>query len=383
MLHCSVVGTCLATGELREIVHRIARKERLKAAASDHELHSLGVRLAERRDGPGRLLHKALDRRHAAAIRSFRSATDEESVEARWQDALGAGAIPGAYWAALTHPCASERVVRRVFGEVHMLSHLVRASNRADIRRLRALEEENAGLHAALTRQRRGWREALSERDARLTNLERGLEMALRGAPEPPRAVCPEARAGPSVDERVSVLEARLAKTERGRVAAEDRYREALAQLALERESRAADQAEIATLRAELDGLQQQLDVLLTDAARPDASPAAQLGGARVLVVGARPAQIMHWRTLVERRGGELLHHDGGIDDNIVALGGLVSRADLILFPVDCVSHEAMWSARRLAGQQGKPYLPMRTASLAAFTHALQQIAERAPAGAR
>jgi hypothetical protein len=66
-----------------------------------------------------------------------------------------------------------------------------------------------------------------------------------------------------------------------------------------------------------------------------------------------------------------------------VALGGLVSRADLILFPVDCVSHEAMWSARRLAGQQGKPYLPMRTASLAAFTHALRQIAERAAAGAR
>jgi Uncharacterized protein conserved in bacteria (DUF2325) len=56
-----------------------------------------------------------------------------------------------------------------------------------------------------------------------------------------------------------------------------------------------------------------------------------------------------------------------------------VSRADLVLFPVDCGSHEAMWSAKRLAGQQGKSYLPMRTASLAAFTHALQQIAERAP----
>jgi hypothetical protein len=52
-----------------------------------------------------------------------------------------------------------------------------------------------------------------------------------------------------------------------------------------------------------------------------------------------------------------------------------VSRADLILFPADCVSHGAMWSAKRLAVQLGKPYRPMRTASLAAFTHALREMA--------
>ena len=80
------------------------------------------------------------------------------------------------------------------------------------------------------------------------------------------------------------------------------------------------------------------------------------LGGARVLVVGARPAQIAHWRALVERCAGELLHHDGGVEDNIAGLGGLVSRADIVLFPTDCVSHEAMWSAKRLATQLGKPY---------------------------
>jgi Uncharacterized protein conserved in bacteria (DUF2325) len=93
-------------------------------------------------------------------------------------------------------------------------------------------------------------------------------------------------------------------------------------------------------------------------------------------VVGARPAQIAHWRALVERCAGELLHHDGGVDDNIGGLGGLVRRADLILFPADCVSHEAMWTAKRLATQLGKPFQPMRTASLAAFTRALHATAK-------
>ena len=51
-LHCSIIGTCLSQGELREILRRIARSEGLVVATpSDHELHSLGVRLAERRDG--------------------------------------------------------------------------------------------------------------------------------------------------------------------------------------------------------------------------------------------------------------------------------------------------------------------------------------------
>ena len=187
-LHCSIIGTCLAQGELREILRRIARSEGLDVAGlSDHDLHSLGVRLAERRDGPGKLLHKALDRRHAAAIKAFAAAKDESALEAQWQAALASGAIPGGYWALLTHPCCSKRLVIRAFGEVHMLSHLVGSSNRADIARLRALEEDNAQLQAELSSQRRGWRHALAERDARVRRLEEQLHAlpAAPAAPEP------------------------------------------------------------------------------------------------------------------------------------------------------------------------------------------------------
>ncbi len=377
-LHCSIIGTCLTTGELREILSRIARKEGLAVKpVSDHDLHGLGVRLAQRRDRAGRLLHKALDRRHGGAIRSFATAADEAGVEALWRQALDAGAIPGAYWSALTHPCTSDRLVCRVFGEVHMLSHLVGASNRADIRRLRALEARNAELEAELAAERRGRREALSERDACLHALERQLRMPPAATADPPPAAAPEATEDSGADHRLAALEARLAKADQRRAAIEERCVAAEAQLVLERERAAADAIELESARAEVDALQRQLRGLLADAPGPSRPAAPSLGGARVLVVGARPAQIGHWRALVERQGGELLHHDGGVDDNILALGGLVSRADLILFPVDCVSHEAMWSAKRLAMQQAKPWLPMRTASLAAFTHALQQMADR------
>ena len=379
-LHCSIIGTCLIQGELREILRRIGRREGFSVVgSSDHELHSLGVRLAERRDGPGKLLHKALDRRHAAAIKAFAAVKDESSLEAQWQAALASGTVPGGYWALLTHPCCSKHLVIRAFGEVHMLSHLVGASNRADIRRLRDLEEDNAQLQADLSRQRRRSRHALAERDARLRRLEEQLHALAKAhaAPEPAPASMPSETA---VRDQLAALEARLARESERRAVAEERCREGEARRAAEAEQREAVEAENASLRAEAEALQEQLRGLLGEPHRDDnATPTLDLGGARVLVVGARPAQIAHWRALVERCAGELLHHDGGVDDNITGLPGLVSRADLILFPADCVSHEAMWAVKRLASQLSKPYHPMRTSSLAAFTHALREMAAVRP----
>jgi hypothetical protein len=374
-LHCSIIGTCLTQGELRELLRRIARSEGLNVVGlSEHELHSQGVRLAARRDGPGKLLHKALDRRHAAAIKACATARDESWLEAQWQAALAAGAIPGGYWALLTHPCCSRRLVVRAFGEVHMLSHLVGASNRADIARLRTLEEDNAQLQAELSTQRRGWRHAVAERDARARGLEEQLHAlaAAHTAPEPARAPMPLET---GIRDRLAALEARLARESERRAVAEERCREAEAKHAADGEQRQATLAENASLRAEAGALQEQLRRLLGEPhPADDATLSLDLGGARVLVVGARPAQIAHWRALVERCAGELLHHDGGVDDNIAGLPGLVSRADFILFPADCVSHEAMWAAKRLAARLGKPFRPMRTASLAAFTRALHEV---------
>ena len=121
-----------------------------------------------------------------------------------------------------------------------------------------------------------------------------------------------------AVRDKLAALEARLARESERRAVAEERCREAEARRAAEAEQREAIEAENASLRAEAEALQEQLRSLLGEPHRADdAAPTLDLGGARVLVVGARPAQIAHWRALVERCAGELLHHDGGVDDNI------------------------------------------------------------------
>jgi hypothetical protein len=49
-----------------------------------------------------------------------------------------------------------------------------------------------------------------------------------------------------------------------------------------------------------------------------------------------------------------------------------VQRGDAVLFPVDCVSHQATWLVKRLCRQPGKTFVPLRSAGLGSFLAALR-----------
>ena len=76
-LHCSIIGTCLSNAELRRVLVRL--KVTGAETADEHDLHVMGVMLAGRREAGARLLQKALDKRHALAIKQYAKAKDEEA----------------------------------------------------------------------------------------------------------------------------------------------------------------------------------------------------------------------------------------------------------------------------------------------------------------
>jgi hypothetical protein len=184
-VHCSIIGTCLSSAELRRLMMKLGVHG--AETADDHDLHKQCVRLAGRPQGGGKLIQKALDRRHEAAIKQFARAKDETALRGLWDDAVKRGDIPGAHWAVLSHPAATDALMRRVFGDVHMLSHMVGAANRADIRRLRQLEEENAALSAKLDAQQRQLRDGFTARDEKIRLLnEASAAPWRRRPPQPP-----------------------------------------------------------------------------------------------------------------------------------------------------------------------------------------------------
>lgn len=368
-LHCSIIGTCLSTAELRRVLGKAGLAV---ATASDHQLHAEAVRLAERHGGPAKLLNKLLDERHRLAIRQFEPAADEAALRALWHAARERGDIPGAYWAALTHPAATEALIAEVFGDVHMLSHLVGAANRADIRRLAALEAEKAALEAKVAKQQQQLRDALSARDAKIREL--NAQLARKPTIEADETGVPPGAAS----ERASLvalladLERRLDKEAHRRRLLEDRLQASRDEAAREHAARAAAEERESQLCDELAALEGSVASAL--GAGTAAPVAPRLDGRTLLYVGGRLAQVAQIRAGAARLGAELLHHDGGMEDGMSLLPALIGRADAMLFPVDCVSHAAVATVKQLCRQGGKPYLPLRASGLGAFLAAVQRI---------
>ncbi len=368
-LHCSVVGTCLTTSELR---HILAKAGFVTEGATDHDLHGKGVTVASQHDIAGKLLNKALDKRHRQAITQFAKAKSEADVSALWHEAVKRGDIPGAYWAALTHPETTDELVRMMFGEVHMLSHLVGAANRADIRRLAELEAELGTLQDKLHRQQVQLREGIMARDAKIGDL--NLLLARRisddAKTEQPNACAVESAA---LTKLVADLERRLNAECRRRNAVEARLERLTEDARRDREARAAADAREMALREELDALEASVT---TPASASDAIDGRSgLDGVAFLYVGGRPHQHAHLRQLSHRVGADILFHDGGIDERHGLLAGLVNRADIVMFPVDCVSHEAVAAIKRLCRHAAKPFMPLRTSGISSFLTALDRVA--------
>ncbi len=110
--------------------------------------------------------------------------------------------------------------------------------------------------------------------------------------------------------------------------------------------------------------------------------------GRTIVYIGGHPRQVSTMRRMGERGNGEFVHHDGGLEDRKGLLASAISKADWVLFPVDCVSHDAVLNLKRLCQQTGKPYRALRTAGIASFIAALlsgieQNTAPAAPVLAR
>ncbi|MFM0100036.1 DUF2325 domain-containing protein [Paraburkholderia nemoris] len=374
-LHCSIIGTCLSTHELRKLVPKFTGLDRRDA--SDLEIHHSAVELAIDGGAGAKALHKLLDEHYAVAIRRFDKAADDVELLKLWDEALKSGEIPPAYWALMTHPCATLHVRQKAFGELHMLSHLVGAANRADIRRLVALEAENAELKEKVERQQSRLQELSTQRDAAIAALNEQIAqltaLATRQTPTDPS----------DLEAEISGLRDKLADSDQ-RVALHTSRREAAEQRVLQeqgaalalRKSRDEALAQLLLVQNECDALERATvnSAGGSHGAQTRQASLDSVRGKRIVYVGGRPSSNAALKRLVEAAGGDFVVHDGGVEDRKGLLAAALPGADIVVFPVDCVDHDSMNTLKRVCERHQIDYHPLRTASVASFVELVDRL---------
>ena len=102
--------------------------------------------------------------------------------------------------------------------------------------------------------------------------------------------------------------------------------------------------------------------------------PGQDLCGKRILYVGGMHKLVQHYRRMIEQAGGSFMHHDGGKEIAKARLANMIGKADAVLCPVDCVSHDACLSVKKHCKQSNKPYFMMRGSGLSSLAGTLEKI---------
>jgi hypothetical protein len=381
--HCPIIGTCLHVDELR----RLAQKAgcRPKQALSDFDVHVSFVAAADTKNPLSQAVQRLLDRRYAAIVKRFGRARTPEDLEHLWNEALANGGVQGAFWAVMSHAHAPPELRTLAYEDVHMLSHQIGAGLNADLKALAETRETLQRVRRDATAAAARAERALAEKEARLA--ESGQRLAALTGVEAELAV---ARA------RLAALESGAElKALRARVDAQD---DEIARL---RATAREHAAQVAAALAEREASLRALEVLLAPAEEADdrvcdgdcehcpggGDPGLgrmDLCGLRILCVGGRGSLNAHYRSLVERCNGELLRHDGGLEDNRARLEALLASADAVICPLDSVSHDASLRTKRFCKRHAKPCVLLKRSGIGAFAMALSQLtaAQAAPAGA-
>ena len=386
--HCSIVGTCLTIGEARALGKKIGAKcpdpEDLDAI-----IHSILVKESKTKNRVSTLLNKALNKKYESSVRIFQRCNTPLEIKEMWRDAFDVGNIPGPYWAALSHPMIDYEVTVKIYSDVHMLSHLVGSSNRADIARLSELEielanalDKNRSLVTQNNRKINRLRDEIESHQQTIRNLERKNS---------------NFQARLFVDRQSQSIEEINEEFSHGVLLSGENYTALIAEREHDKSKVTAHNLRLLDDIERLNGEKQELHSKLETAQHKLEGSLAELQSANsfiqsfvvksdaptkrcnlfgkcVLYIGGRAGNICRMCDLVDKMNGRLIHHDGGKEDSLATLKGAISSADAVIFPTDCVSHSSALEAKKLCKKMVKPLLPIRSSSLSSLVEGLTKI---------
>lgn len=412
--HCPVIGVCLPLASARRLAGKALGGQVL---AGDYELHCGLVTDCKRRTRLAEQVNKALDERHALALRAAAACKTTPDLAAWWRAHAPGDGLAGALWAVITHPDCDTGLEQQVLGEVHMRQHQVGHEQRADWGRLQALQRENAAQQAELSSLRTRLAQQAAElgaqreaaqvqamrlrgdilsRDTRIAQLEQEAASLRCAAPDlPARRVLAEQLQ--QARERAQALQRAL---DRVQAAPAPVIAPLRSEMALSRPRPATGGPPEAGPDGLVPGLagptsatpsdctafEQKPDAGCSEGAGADSDAAGGMAGAlpglrarTVLCVGGRAGTVPSYRALLEGLGAQFQHHDGGQEHSAHRLQASLAAADLVVCQAGCISHDAYWRVKDHCRRTGKRCVFVESPGTGALERALKAALAASP----
>lgn len=396
--HCSIIGVCLGRKELRQLKNK--KMFGFDSSLSDYLVHNKLSSLTPTKSPQSRALHKLLDTKYRLAVKRYSVFSIPGDMEKQWEQDCKEGAIAGSYWAIMTHPNTNNDLVSRIYGDCHMVSYDGFSIQKRENQVLTKYRQENNKLKGRLENKQEELCTEQEKRSAELGKIKHDRSELIRQRME-------NERLRKSNEELMAKL-----STKTGR----DELAQLKSHLHIEREKGRCLELQVETLNEECRSLKQSFDslsmfthqqeeeileakkrndeqqdeiesleLILTAQLKPEsgcndcgdgcACPMnKELGGKTVLYVGGQHKMVPHYRQMVESYGAEFLHHDGGKESSRHILPKLLSGADAVFCPIDCISHDACKCVKKICKRYSKPFVMMRSSGLSSFAKSLSEI---------
>ncbi|PIE73283.1 MAG: hypothetical protein CSA20_04160 [Deltaproteobacteria bacterium] len=388
--HCSVIGACLSRKDLKQIAKK--KVFGFEQGLSSFAIHRSLSAIASERLPKTRALNKILDGKYKGAVKKYSSLANDEEVRKEWKkDLKTGGAIPGAFWAVMTLPSCSKTLLDEVYGDCHMVSYDIFASYTNDARLTAGLKKKIERLECSLERSQATSRKEKELRAADLKELQQSREELKRQLQIGERLAAENGELREKIERQDGVADLESLQKELAKQKEENRLlleaiEQDLEKAEIDREVYEAELVELKTtnaqLQEELVSLEGMFQLGMGGKATCDTCQEKEvsccqgvgLSGKAVLYVGGRSNMIAHYREMVEKYGGIFLHHDGGKESSRNLLPKMLSGADAVLCPIDCISHDACKCVKKICKRNSKPFVMMRSAGLSSLAKGLETI---------
>jgi hypothetical protein len=357
---CTLVGTCIDVPYIRKLRRRFPTITTNTRVETDYELHAFCVTACRDKNPLSICLNKYFNRYYQTIVSALRQQKTDEAVEALWRstDLTEDRQVSGFCWAILTSQYVSAEIKSRLYGEIHMLSHISGQVLRKDQKRL-AIEnewlllEQRKQSRAVLRQQARyeHQKEITESLENQIIDLNKKLIVKRSNADELP-------------DKKVNELLKNYEKTIW------------------------SQHSKMIWLQEKLKHKEQQYEVLKAsqssstkpkkntiDGNTSTSAADTDLCGKRILYVGGFSRHKDRFKQLIESINGQFLYHDGGMQQSNQLLNMMVQKADAVFCPIDCISHGAVGRIKSLVKTECKDCIFLRSSSLTSFKKEVLQYA--------